>query len=50
MRAAGPGYRARGVAASMERSLPGGNRMRLSYASGSALAMPPLRPANSSEQ
>ena len=41
MRAAGPGYGARGVAASMERSLPGGNRMRLSYASGSALAMPP---------
>jgi hypothetical protein len=39
MRAAGLGYHARGVAASVEQSLPGGNRMRLSYASGTALTM-----------
>jgi len=41
LRASGPGYQARGVAASLEHSLPGGNRMRLSYASGNALAIPP---------
>jgi hypothetical protein len=40
LRAAGPGYRAEGVTAGMERGLPGGNWLRLSYASGSALVMP----------
>jgi len=41
LRAAGSGYHANGVAASFEHGLPGGNRMRLGYATGSALVMPP---------
>ena len=42
MRAAGPAYSATGVEASLERRLPDGNRVRLSYASGGALVMPAL--------
>ena len=41
-RAAGPHFSSAGVQARVERSLPGGNRVSLSYASGSALAMPAL--------
>jgi hypothetical protein len=46
MRAAGPGYSATGVEASMQHRLPGGNRVRLSYASGNALVMPALPQAS----
>ena len=42
MRAAGPAYGSSGVQASLEHRLPGGNRVRLSYASGNALVMPAL--------
>jgi hypothetical protein len=42
MRAAGPSYTSTGVVASLEHLLPGGNFMRLSYASGGALVMPAL--------
>jgi hypothetical protein len=42
MRAAGPAYSAAGIEAGLERRLPGGNRLRLSYASGGALVMPAL--------
>jgi hypothetical protein len=41
-RVAGPDFSSAGVQAKMERSLPGGNRVSFSYASGSALAMPAL--------
>ena len=40
LRTAGPGFSTMGVMASMERRLPGGNHVRLSYANGDALAMP----------
>ena len=40
MRAAGPDFSSTGVLASVERSLPGGNDVRLSYANGEALVMP----------
>ncbi len=42
LRAAGPAYRSTGVALSLERRLPGQSRVRLRYASGSALVMPAL--------
>jgi len=42
MRAAGPAYGSNGVQASMEHRLPGGNRVRVSYASGNALVMTAL--------
>jgi hypothetical protein len=42
IRVAGPDFSSAGVQAKMERSLPGGNRVSFSYASGSALAMPAL--------
>jgi Carboxypeptidase regulatory-like domain len=42
MRAAGPGYSSNGLRASMERRLPGGSRVRFSYATGNALVMPAL--------
>jgi hypothetical protein len=42
LRAAGPGFSTTGVEASVERRLPGGNNVRLSYASGGALVMPAL--------
>lgn len=46
MRAAGPGFASTGVVASVERTLPCGNQVRLSYANGNALVMPALqRPA-----
>jgi hypothetical protein len=38
LHAAGPRYSSAGMAASFEHSLPGGNRLLLSYASGDALA------------
>lgn len=40
LRTAGPAYSSSGVEASVERRLPGGNDVRLSYASGKALVMP----------
>jgi hypothetical protein len=46
MRAAGPAYSAAGVEASLEHRLPGGNRVRLIYASGDALVMPALPQAS----
>ena len=42
MRAAGPDFSTTGVEASVERRLPGGNRVRVSYANGNALVMPAL--------
>jgi hypothetical protein len=42
LRAAGPDFSTTGVEASFERRLPGGNRVRLSYANGDALVMPAL--------
>jgi hypothetical protein len=42
MRAAGPAYGSTGVQASLQHRLPGGNHVRLSYASGDALVMPAL--------
>ena len=40
LRGAGQGYSTAGVVAQVESSLPGGNHVRLSYASGDALVMP----------
>jgi len=40
LRAAGPQYSTAGVEASVEHRLPGGNFVRVSYASGSAMVMP----------
>jgi hypothetical protein len=40
LRVAGPDYGTAGITASVERVLPRGNRVRLSYANGDALAMP----------
>jgi hypothetical protein len=40
LHAAGPSYSTSGMLASMDRRLAGGSRVRLSYANGSALAMP----------
>ncbi len=39
LRAAGPDFSSTGVTASFERALPAGNRIRLSYANGDALAV-----------
>jgi hypothetical protein len=39
VRMAGPDFSTAGIVASMERRLPGGNRIRLSYANGDALVM-----------
>ena len=41
MRAAGPDFAGAGIAATLERRLPNGNLLRLSYANGDALAMTP---------
>jgi hypothetical protein len=50
VRAAAPGFSATGVSASFERQIAGGNRIAVSYASGSALVMPALpNPANLSQ-
>jgi hypothetical protein len=40
LRASGPEFSSTGLLASVERSLPGGNHLRLSYANGGALVMP----------
>ncbi len=45
MRAAGPNFSSTGVRASFERRLPGGEELRATYASGSAVVMPALPPA-----
>ena len=42
LRAAGPGFSSTGVEAAVEHELARGNRIRLSYANGSALVMPAL--------
>jgi len=47
LRAAGPDFSSTGVRASVERRLPGGNDIRLSYANGDALVVPAV-PAQSS--
>jgi hypothetical protein len=39
LRAAGPDFSTTGMLATIERNLPGGNRVRLSYANGDALVM-----------
>jgi Carboxypeptidase regulatory-like domain len=39
LRVAGPGFSTAGMEASIERSLPGGHHLRLSYANGSALVL-----------
>jgi hypothetical protein len=50
LHAAGPDFSATGMQASIERRLPGGNLVRLSYANGDALVMPALpRPAGLAE-
>jgi hypothetical protein len=50
LRAAGPNFSAQGIVAGVEHRLPGGNEVRLSYASGRALLMPALpRPAAMAE-
>ncbi len=41
-RVAGEGFSTQGVMASVQRRLPGGNQVRLSYANGGALVMPAL--------
>lgn len=47
LRAAGPGFQSAGVMATFERRLPAGNRVRLSYSNGNALAMQAAtRPVN----
>jgi Carboxypeptidase regulatory-like domain len=40
LRIAGPDFASAGMMASVERDLPGGNQVRLSYANGDALTMP----------
>jgi hypothetical protein len=40
LRAVGSDYSTAGLLATLERNLPGGNRVRLSYANGNALVMP----------
>jgi hypothetical protein len=42
MRAAGPAFSSAGVQASVQRRLPGGNQVRLSYRTGDALVMPAM--------
>jgi len=42
LRAAGPAFSSGGLQASVEHRLPGGDRIQVSYASGSALVMPAL--------
>jgi hypothetical protein len=43
VRAAGPGFSTAGFMATAERSLPGNNMLRISFANGSALVMPASR-------
>lgn len=46
LRTAGPNFTSQGIVASVERRLPGGNNVRLTYANGHALVVPVLpRPA-----
>ena len=42
LRTAGPNFSSQGVVASVERRLPGGNQIRVSYANGNALVAPAL--------
>jgi hypothetical protein len=42
MRATGPDYSAAGIMATLERRLPGSNHLRISYANGDALIIPPM--------
>jgi hypothetical protein len=42
LRVAGPNFSTTGMQASIERRLPGGNHVRLSYANGGALVMPSM--------
>jgi len=46
LHAAGPDFSSQGIAANVDRRLPGGGQIRLAYANGNALVMPALpRPA-----
>jgi hypothetical protein len=47
LRAAGPGFSTAGFAASVDRRLPGGNQIRVSYANGEALVLPTAAPVAS---
>jgi hypothetical protein len=42
LRAAGPDFSSQGIAASVDRRLPGGSQVHLSYANGNAVVMPAL--------
>lgn len=42
LRTAGPGFSTTGVEAEIERTLPGGNHVRLTYANGNTLVMPTI--------
>jgi hypothetical protein len=42
MRATGPDYSAAGIMATLEHRLPGSNHLRISYANGDALIIPPM--------
>jgi hypothetical protein len=42
MRTAGPNYSAAGMMATLERQLPGANHLRIRYANGDALILPPM--------
>jgi len=42
LRVAGPNFASQGIVASVERRLPGGNNVRLTYANGHALVLPVL--------
>jgi hypothetical protein len=50
MRLAAPGFSTQGIVASVERRLPNGNQVRVSYSNGSALVMPALPRAVSISQ
>jgi len=50
LRSAGPDFSSMGMQASIERRLPGGNRVRLSYANGDVLAMPATGAAGAGSQ
>jgi len=50
MRTSGPSYSTQGIVASVERRLPGGNQVRVSYANGDALVMQALPRAVSMSQ
>jgi len=46
LRAAGPSFSSAGFVATVEHRLPSGSQVRLSYANGDALALPPAQPSS----